>query len=130
MLIRTLEELRLYNTSHALDDLEPLMGIIDNVEKDILASLSRTREVKNVNQYFFLDYLYYKGLVVNNKIPKKHFSMAIASPKSIGEFIENPTRQFVCINDVQLSKERYEKMRTTIIEAFEKRFPNPSKYEL
>lgn len=36
MLIRTLEELRLYNTSHALDDLEPLMGIIDNVEKDIL----------------------------------------------------------------------------------------------
>lgn len=36
MLIRTIEELRLYNTSHALDDLEPLMGIIDNVEKDIL----------------------------------------------------------------------------------------------
>jgi hypothetical protein len=36
MLIRTLQELRLYNTSHALDDLEPLMGIIDNVEKDIL----------------------------------------------------------------------------------------------
>jgi hypothetical protein len=36
MLIRTLEELRLYNTSHALDDIEPLMGIIDNVEKDIL----------------------------------------------------------------------------------------------
>lgn len=101
-----------------------------NVKKEILSSLSRTREVKNVNQYFFLDYLYYKGLVVNNKIPKKHFSMAIASPKSIGEFIENPTHQFVCINDVQLSKERYEKMRTTIIEAFEKRFPNPSKYEL
>ena len=36
MLIRTLQELRLYNTSHALDDIEPLMGIIDNVEKDIL----------------------------------------------------------------------------------------------
>ena len=38
MLIRTLEELRLYNTSHALDDLEPLMGIIDNVEKDMQIS--------------------------------------------------------------------------------------------
>ena len=36
MIIRTLQELRLYNTSHALDDIEPLMGIIDNVEKDIL----------------------------------------------------------------------------------------------
>ena len=36
MLIRTLQELRLYNTSHALDDIEPLMGTIDNVEKDIL----------------------------------------------------------------------------------------------
>ena len=36
MIIRTLNELRLYNTSHALDDIEPLMGLIDNVEKDIL----------------------------------------------------------------------------------------------
>ena len=36
MILRSLTELRLYNTSHALDDIEPLMGLIDNVEKDIL----------------------------------------------------------------------------------------------
>lgn len=36
MLLSNISELRLYNSAHALDDLEPLKGIIDNVEHDIL----------------------------------------------------------------------------------------------
>lgn len=100
-----------------------------SVEQDILPILSRTRTVHNVNQYFFLDYLYYKGLVINKKIPKKHFSVAISSPKQLSSFIEAPTRQFVCINDVKLSESRYNEMRAAIINAFEKRFPCISKYE-
>lgn len=36
MLLSDIKELRLYNSAHALDDLDPLKGIIDNVEHDIL----------------------------------------------------------------------------------------------
>ena len=100
-----------------------------SVEQDILPTLSRTRTEQNVNQYFFLDYLYYKGLVVNKKIPKKHFSVAISTPKQLSEFILNPTRQFVCINDVKLSESKYNEMNRAIIDAFEKRFPNISRFE-
>jgi hypothetical protein len=35
----------------------------------------------------------------------------------------------VCINDVQLSEERYKTLRKTLLDAFEERFPQKSKYE-
>ena len=93
-------------------------------------SLTRTRTENNLNQYLFLDYMNFKGLVINEKISNKHFSVSVASPESLRTFLHNPSRNMVCINDVHLSESRYEQLRDAILEAFDSRFPAKSKYEL
>ena len=87
------------------------------------------RKQENLNQYLFLDYMNYKGLVIKEKISNKHFSVAIASPESLREFLQKPTRNLVCINDVHLSESRYEKLRDAILNAFESTFPEKSRFE-
>jgi hypothetical protein len=100
------------------------------VENDIRkTSATRTRTEENLNQYLFLDYMNYKGLVLHDKISNKHFSVAVASAESLRSFLNQPTRNLVCINDVHLSEDRYETLRRAIIDAFESAFPVKSKYE-
>lgn len=105
---------------------EELFGI---VEKDIKESLTRVRENNNLNQYLFLDYMYLKGKIVNERQSKKHFSVGVASAKKLSEFIASPTHRLVCINDVQLKEDRYKELRETMLSAFEQKFPNQSKFE-
>ena len=93
-------------------------------------SATRTRTEENLNQYLFLDYMNYKGLVIREKISNKHFSVAVASPDSLRDFLHKPTRNMVCINDVRLSEERYEQLRGAILDAFESTFPVKSRFEL
>ena len=93
-------------------------------------SATRTRTEENLNQYLFLDYMNYKGLVIREKISNKHFSVAVASPDSLRDFLHSPTRNLVCINDVRLSEERYEQLRGAILDAFESTFPAKSRFEL
>ena len=93
-------------------------------------SATRTRTEDNLNQYLFLDYMNYKGLVINEKISNKHFSVSVASPDSLRQFLQNPTRNLVCINDVHLSEKRYEELRGAILDAFESVFPDKSRFEL
>lgn len=104
--------------------------IYGKAEPEILNSLSPLRDEKNFNQYIFPDYLYYKGKAICKRQSKKHFSMAVASPKKIAAFLHRPTKKMVCINDVQLSKEKYEAMRSAILTSFEDLFPNKSRFEL
>ena len=92
-------------------------------------SASRTRTSENLNQYLFLDYMYLKGRLVNKRLSKKHFSVGIVSGTKLHDFITKPSYKLVCINDVQLSEERYNELRTTLLNAFEERFPHKSKYE-
>ena len=99
------------------------------LEQDILASLTRVRTSGNLNQYLFLDYQLYKGRMVNEKISNKHYSVAVASPEKLKSFILSPTRNLMCVNDVHLSEERYLKLRTAMIEAFEQKFPQKSRFE-
>ena len=93
-------------------------------------SATRTRTENNLNQYLFLDYMNYKGLVINEKISNKHFSVSMASPKKLYSFLNNPKTNLVCINDVKLSESRYEELRTAIHSAFEAVFPEKSRFEL
>lgn len=95
-----------------------------------MTTASRTRTENDLNQYLFLDYMNYKGMIVKEKISNKHFSVAVASPDSLRSFLLNPTRNLVCINDVRLSEEKYQKLHGAIIEAFETAFPNKSRFEL
>ena len=99
------------------------------LKQDILASLTRVRTSGNLNQYLFLDYQLYKGRMVNEKISNKHYSVAVASPEKLKSFILSPTRNLMCVNDVRLSEERYLKLRTAMIEAFEQKFPHKSRFE-
>lgn len=100
------------------------------VEPDIAASLSPLRERKNVNQYFFLDYMLFSGMALDRRIPKRHFSLAAASANRICSFLEQPDRKMVCINDVKMSTERFEAVRRKILLAFERHFPQRSRFEL
>jgi hypothetical protein len=99
------------------------------LEQDILASLTRVRTSENLNQYLFLDYQLYKGRMINEKISNKHYSVAVTSPEKLKSFILSPTRNLMCVNDVRLSEERYLKLRSAMIEAFELKFPQKSRFE-
>lgn len=104
--------------------------VYSKVEDDILSSLTITREKNNLNQYLFLDYMYLTGRLKNRRLSKKHFSLGVASEEKIYRFIINPTHKLACINDVQMSEERYRSTRKTILDAFEKILPNKSRFEL
>lgn len=104
--------------------------LYESVREDILATLSRTRSEKNVTQYLFVNYMYLQGKIINERISKHHFSVAIASSKSICRAIEEPKRSLICINDVKIREDRYVEMHSAIHNAFQKRFPQKSKFEL
>ena len=104
--------------------------VFEHAHDEICRSISALRADKNLNQYIFPDYLYYKGKAIREKQSKKHFSVAFASPGTIRAFLQNPTHKLVCINDVKLSKKKYELMRTAILTSFEQLFPEKSRFEL
>ena len=100
-----------------------------NVPEIRQTSESRTRKERNLCQYVYLDYMYHKGLIIPEKISNRHFSVALASAERLKEFLKNPDRKLVCINDVKLSDVKYEELRNAIHEAFESVFPEKSRFE-
>ena len=98
-------------------------------EGEILGAMSRVRTERNYTQYIYLNYMYLRGKIEPKRISKKHFSLAIASATKLCEFIKNPSRKMTCINDVYLQEERYVELRKELLEAFEERFPQRSKFE-
>ena len=98
-------------------------------EEEIKASLTPIRAASNLNQYLYLDYMYLKGKLINHRLSKKHISLGAVSVRRLRKSILQPTHKLICINDVQLSEERYHTLRSALLEAFETRFPEPSKYE-
>lgn len=100
------------------------------VNKEIKESLTRVRSSNNLSQYLYLDYMYLRGKIINERLSKKHFSVGVTSAKKLHEFVTHPTHKLTCINDVQLSEERYMELRTTLLEAFEAALPKKSKFEL
>lgn len=100
------------------------------IEDELKRSISRVRTANNLNQYLFLDYMYLKGKIINERQSNKHFSVGVVSMKELGDFIIHPTRRLACINDVQLRDDRYVELRETVLASFDARFPQKSKYEL
>ena len=105
-------------------------ALYESVKDELHASITMTRTAKNVSQYVFLNYMYLNGTLQNNRLSKRHFSLGITSTEKLRNFIINPTKTFTCINDVQLSHERFEELRKVLIDAFETLLPNKSKYEI
>lgn len=106
------------------------MEVYSKVPAEIAkTAATRIRDEKNLTQYLFLDYMYLKGRLVNKRLSKKHFSVGLVSVDKLRKFITKPSHKLVCINDVRLSEERYTELRKALLEAFEERFPQKSKYE-
>ena len=99
------------------------------VEPDILRVLSRTRTAENTNQYFFLDYLFYSGRAIHRRLSNKHLSLAVSSAAKIEKFLSAPTRNQVCINDVEMLDEQFRALRPRILAAFERLLPQKSRFE-
>ena len=100
------------------------------VREDILATSSRMRTDRNPNQYFYLDYLYFRGRAVDRRISCKHLSQAVYGADDIAAFIREPSARFACINDVLMSDGKFRDMRGKMLAAFEARFPEKSRFEL
>lgn len=103
--------------------------LYSTLREDICRSLSRTRTEDNVSQYLYLDYQYYKGRMIAERLSNRHFSVALATPERLYSFIMNPSSKIMCVNDVHLSESKYLALKSSMIDAFEKKFPNKSKFE-
>jgi len=99
------------------------------IKDDIHNSMTRTRSDNNLSQYLLLDYQYYNGRIIPERISNKHFSVALATPEGLKSFIMNPGKKIMCVNDVHLSERKYQALRTAMIDAFETRFPEKSRFE-
>lgn len=99
------------------------------VADKIYPTLSALRTNENLNQYFYLDYMYYNGRMIASRLSAKHFSVAVAGADKITSFIANPDTTFCCINDVSLSDDKFVQMRDKIVAAFEERFGSKSRFE-
>lgn len=99
------------------------------LKDDIHSSMTRTRSDNNLSQYLLLDYEYYNGRIIPERISNKHFSVALATPEGLKSFIMNPEKKIMCVNDVHLNERKYQALRTAMIDAFETRFPEKSRFE-
>lgn len=98
-------------------------------EQAILDSCSRIRADGNFNQYAFLDYMYYSGRAVSRRTGSRYCSLASTPLGMILGSIEKPSSKIICINDVKLSDERFERYRKELVDTFERVFPAKSRFE-
>ena len=99
------------------------------VSAQLPALLTSLRDVRNVNQYLFLDYALLSGRGLARKLSNRHVSMAATTPDRLAKAIVSPNRKLVCINDVEMPPERYEALRAAMLAAFSEHFPSKSVYE-
>ena len=103
--------------------------VFQEQKTEIMNSISRVRTNDNLNMSLYMSYMYYQGKVINRRISCKHVSMATVTPSAIGSYIVSPSKSFVCINDVSMSEEKYVEFRKALLEAFEQKFPQKSRFE-
>ncbi len=102
---------------------------LEAVGEDIGGRVSRFRSGRDANQYFFQDYLYYSGLSTGEGISSRNVSTALRGPRSAAAFLENPSVDIVCLNDVEMPWRRFEKYRRAVLETFGRLFPEKSRFE-
>ena len=96
----------------------------------ILSSVTSLRTRRNYNQYIFTDYAYFTGRTFKQRISNQHISLSIATTKSLMKSIVSPTRKLACINDVNMSEEKFLRFQACLHNAFQIRFPHKSHFEI
>ena len=99
------------------------------LEPQLLATITPLRDVRNVNQYLFLDYTLLSGRGMARRISNQHISLAAVTPEQLAKAIVSPVRTMICINDVEMPPQRYQALRTAMLAAFSEHFPSKSVYE-
>lgn len=102
----------------------------ERCREQILASVSALRNRRNYNQYLFTDYAYFTGRTFHQRISNQHFSLSIANLDVLTKSIMHPTRKIACINDVDMSEEKFQRFQARLLQAFQARFPKKSRFEL
>jgi hypothetical protein len=104
--------------------------LYSKAEEEIVRISTPLREDFNVNQYLYLDYMYYTGRAVSRPLSNTHISLAITSLAKVRRCILHPKTKLVCINDVSMTEKRFQTFQSGILDAFETRLPNKSRFEL
>ena len=104
-------------------------ALFARMEKEILASVTPVRSEKNFNGGIYQVCLYYGGKTGPSRTSGKYFSLALHSAEEIAAYILSPKGQFACINDVRMDDEKFRRYRACLTEAFEKKFPEKSRFE-
>ena len=100
------------------------------VEEDILSSLTPLRHPGNYNQYFFSDYMFITRKAVSKRISHTLFSMLITNADDVVDFLRKPGSDFVSINDVDMTRNRFLYSKERILDGFNFLFPYKSDYEI
>lgn len=99
-------------------------------EKEIRASISPVRAEYNYNQYIFTDYAYFTGRTFRKTISNRHISMSLTTADRLTNAITKPTHKIACINDTEMSEQKFMLYHEVLHKAFQSRFPNKSRFEL
>ena len=97
--------------------------------EDILSSITPLRTRQNYNQYVFTDFAFFTGHTFIQRISNRHLSLSIATVKRITESIVRPGSKLVCINDVNMQEEKFQRIHACLHSAFQTRFPKKSRFE-
>ena len=121
------QEKRVVTTQHSTISYEIslLKNCFKKYKKEILNSLSKFREEKNVNQYMYAFYQMVEDTILNIKYKIKFITVTNNNIKYVlDEDFKN--NDFICLNDdSKTTEENWAK----IISKFEKILPDKSKYE-
>lgn len=104
--------------------------LYERYKSEIHASVTPLRKSHNFNQYLYKDYAYYTNRTFPHRISNRHLSLAVATPEKLQRAILHPDHKIVCINDVEMSPNKYQRLHATMHAAFKERFPHKSHYEL
>lgn len=106
-----------------------LAGICEEVfllsSEQIEESLFKFGDAASLDRNLFTDYTYLTGRMIPMSVPCRDISCSSSSMRGI----THPTSKFVCIDDSSAGKEQRDQYSNGILEAFESRFPNKSKFE-
>lgn len=104
--------------------------LYDRHREEIHASVTPLREPHNFNQYLYTDYAYFTGHTFRQRISNQHLSLSVATPDKVRNSITKAQKKLICINDVEMSNEKYARLHAAMHEAFTQRFPRKSRFEL
>lgn len=98
---------------------------------EILSSITPLRDPRNINQYVFLDYMLHGGIAVSRRQGAKFFSLGFRRAEEVASFILDPgEKSLLCVNDAQMPPQRYDHCREVLLEAFGRKFPARSRFEV